>query len=350
MSSDWMIYGAYGYTGRRIAEEAAGRGLRPILAGRSAEKTAEVAAALSCPSRVFALDDPRRAARNLEGVGAVLNCAGPFSATAEPMIDACLEARAHYLDITGEIEVIEAAAARNDRAARAGVVLMPAVGFDVVPSDCLAAMLARRLPTARLLQLAFSGTGRLSPGTARTVIENLPKGGRVRRDGRIVAVPPAWKTIRIDLGNRQQTAVSVPWGDVASAWYSTGIPNIETYMMMPAGQVKWMRLTPLFAPLLKLPLPIGSVRAGLNRFMAGPEEAKAGGALLWGRVSDDEGRRQEAIMTTPEAYRLTVLSALAAVEKISAGLPSGGFLTPSKAFGAEFALELPGVAMRESRP
>jgi short subunit dehydrogenase-like uncharacterized protein len=349
-ATQWMIYGANGYTGRRIAEQAAARGLRPVLAGRDAARIRPLADRLGCTHRQFALDDPARVAAGLEGMGLVLNCAGPFSRTAEPMIEACLRAAVHYLDITGEIEVIEAAAARNARAAAAGVVLIPAVGFDVVPSDCLAALLAQRLPAANLLQLAFSGTGRLSPGTARTVLEALPQGGRVRRDGRIVAVPLACKTIRVELADGPRTGVSVPWGDVASAWHTTGIPNIEVYLMMPEGQARWMRRLGRLAPLLRLPLPIDWIRAGLSHFMAGPEADQAGGTLLWGRVSNAEGRQAEATLTTPEAYRLTVLSALAAVERVLAGGVGRGFLTPAKAFGVEFVLSLPEVRLATTSP
>jgi len=342
--SHWLLYGAYGYTGRRMAEEAVARGLRPILAGRDPRQTAELAQQLGCPQRVFSLDDASQVARHLDGVRAVLNCAGPFSRTARPMIDACLAAGCHYLDITGEIDVIELAAAQSSRAAAAGVVLIPAVGFDGVPSDCLAALLARQLPGATLLELAFNGTGQLSPGTAHTVLEALPKGGRVRRAGQIVAVPLAWKTIEIDVQGRQQTAVNVPWGDVASAWYSTGIANIEVYLMMPAPQARWMRRLRPLAGLLRLPLPLNWIRGVLAGFLSGPPAPPDSGALLWGRVSDAAGRQVTATLTTPEAYRLTVLAALAAVERVLAGLPQGGFFTPAQAFGAEFVLGLPGVA------
>ena len=176
--SAWLLYGANGYTGRRIAEEAAARGARPVLAGRNAREIAALAQRLGLPHRVFALDEPRRIAEQLHGVRAVLHCAGPFSATAEPMIEGCLAAQADYLDITGEIAVIEAAAGRHERAVARGVRLLPAVGFDVVPSDCLAAMLARRLPAASRLELAFTVGSRIGPGTAATMVEGLAAGGR----------------------------------------------------------------------------------------------------------------------------------------------------------------------------
>jgi saccharopine dehydrogenase (NAD+, L-lysine-forming) len=194
--SPWLIYGANGYTGQRIAREAANRRMKPILAGRNAREIGTLAAELKCPSRVFSLSG-KGLADHLRDVRLVLNCAGPFTATGEPMMDACLAAKAHYLDITGEIPVIEAAAARHDRAVQAGVSVIPACGFDVVPSDCLAAMLAARLPGAIRLELAFAAGIRISRGTARTIAERIAHGGQARQDGKIVAVPLVWKTMQI---------------------------------------------------------------------------------------------------------------------------------------------------------
>src|SRR5262245_52100979 len=100
-----MIYGANGYTGELIAREAVSRGLRPALAGRTAAKVEQLAAGLGLQARVFDRANATATARGVEGMGLVLNCAGPFSATAAPMMTACLAKRAHYLDITGEIRV-----------------------------------------------------------------------------------------------------------------------------------------------------------------------------------------------------------------------------------------------------
>lgn len=334
-----MIYGANGYTGRRIAEEAVRRGAKPILAGRNAEAIGRLAAELESPSRVFGLGDVAEVAEQLAGVRAVLHCAGPFSATAEPMMDACLAAGAHYLDITGEIAAIEAGATRHDRAVAAGMVLIPAVGFDVVPSDCLAAMLARRLPDATHLTLAFTGTGTVSPGTAKTMLEGMHEGGRARIDGRITRVPTAWKTIEVPFREGVRTAVTIPWGDVASAWHSTGIPNVEVYLAMSPGQIRWLRWTRPMVPALRL-LPPSLVRTTLRRFLASPasEQAKRRSSF-WGRVADVQGHSVQATLQTLEGYRLTVLTALASLERVLAGEAPPGFSTPSKAFGEEFILD-----------
>ena len=168
--SGWLLYGAYGYTGARIARLAVERGERPTLAGRDATATAALAEELNLPHCSFDLEDPHRLSQAIKGFRAVLHCAGPFSATSQPMADACLATGAHYLDITGEIGVFEALAARDQEARTAGVCLLPGVGFDVVPTDCLAALLSERLPGASHLELAFRGAGTPSRGTARTML------------------------------------------------------------------------------------------------------------------------------------------------------------------------------------
>src|SRR5437763_343698 len=174
----FLVYGANGYTGQLIAELARERGERPILAGRSEDKVRPLAERLGLPWRAFDLDHP-----DLHDVQLVLHCAGPFSATSRPMVDACLAAGAHYLDITGEVEVFESVLARDAEARGRRIVLLPGTGFDVVPSDCLAALLHRQLPSATRLELAFAPPGRSSPGPIKLAVDALPRGGLVRRGG-----------------------------------------------------------------------------------------------------------------------------------------------------------------------
>src|SRR5437870_5810350 len=178
--TDFLIYGANGYTGSLIARAAVARGHRPALAGRNAEALAALARELGLERRTFPLDKPAAVEEGIEGVRVVLHCAGPFARTFQPMADACLRRRAHYLDITGEVAVFEALASRTAEARAAGVMLLPGAGFDVVPTDCLAAHLKRRLPSATDLALGFSSLGRISRGTATTIVENIHRGGLVR--------------------------------------------------------------------------------------------------------------------------------------------------------------------------
>jgi short subunit dehydrogenase-like uncharacterized protein len=349
----WILYGATGYTGGAIAEEAARRGQRPILAGRSERAVSELARSLGLDSRVFGLEDAGALRAGIRGARLVLHCAGPFSATAPPMMEACLAEHAHYLDITGEIDVIEAAASLDARAKAASVSLMPAIGFDVVPSDCLAAKLAARLPGATRLILAFHALGSLSPGTAKTMLEGLPQGGRVRIDGRLTRVPLAWKTLEIPFREGPRTTTTIPWGDVASAYYSTGIGNIEVYASAPPRQIALLRRWRWALPLLAM-WPLRSFAASqVEKRVHGPspESRARDGSSLWGRVEDDRGNHVEATLTTPNGYTLTVSTALAAIERIFQSTPAAGFLTPSRAFGADFIDAIPGCDFRfvESR-
>jgi short subunit dehydrogenase-like uncharacterized protein len=342
-----LIYGANGYTGELIAREAVRRGMQPILAGRDSDAIGRLAAELNCPSRSFALASSTAIERELAGVRVVLNCAGPFSATAGPMIEACLVAKANYLDITGEIDVIEAAARLHERAVVAGVAIIPAVGFDVVPSDCLAAMLAAALPSATHLQLAFTG-GRISRGTAKTLLEILPQGGRVRIDGQIRRVPVAWNTLEVPFPKRKRSAVTVPWGDVASAFHSTGIPNIEVYVAMPLAQIRRMRRMKWLLPLLKLAPFRWLAQRMIESRITGPSaaEREQQQSSIWGRASDLTGRVVGATLVVPSGYTLTALTALASFERVLDGKAPTGFSTPSRAFGKEFILSIPGTELK----
>jgi len=349
MTSPYLIYGANGYTGELIAREAVRRGQRPVLAGRNAQAVEALAAELGLEHRAYALDDTRAADAALSGMKAVLHCAGPFVRTSRPMADACLRAKVHYLDVTGEIEVFESLAMRGAEAAAAGVMLLPGAGFDVVPSDCLAAHLKRRLPSASRLVLAFHSAGALSRGTPTTIVENLHRGGVVRRGGRLKRVPAGWRTRRIDFGRGPRTAVTIPWGDVSTAYHSTGIPDIEVYTT-----ARWPRRFAMKASrFLKPVLASGAVQSFLKgRIRAGApgpnaEERARGRTLLWGEVTDAAGGRAVSRQQGPEGYTFTVLTALAAMDRVLAGSAPPGFETASKAYGADFVLGVEGVARED---
>lgn len=344
----WLLYGATGYTGRLIAAEAVRRGHRPVLAGRNRQKLEALSQALGCPIRVFPLDSAASVARQLHGLQAVLHCAGPFSATAAPVREACLMAGTDYLDLTGEIDVIEATAALHVRAVAAGIRLLPAVGFDVVPSDCLAALLAQRLPSATRLELAFTFTGTMSPGTAKTTLEAIPCGGRVRIAGQLRRVPHAWKVRTVAFPDGPQLAITVPWGDVATAWYSTGIPNIEVYVATTWAAIRCLRAARPIMPAFAWPPVKRLAQWAIQRFWQGPskDELTSSMAAFWGRVADDHQRSAEATLKTPGGYPMTVWAALAALERtLKGGIPPG-FATPSKAFGPELVLQHPQAELR----
>jgi short subunit dehydrogenase-like uncharacterized protein len=346
---DFLIYGANGYTGSLIARTALTEGLRPVLAGRNAAAVQTLAGELGLEHRVFGLDDPAAQDRALKGVIGVLHCAGPFLHTFKAVADACLRNAVHYLDVTGEIAVFEALAVRDAQAKAAGVMFLPGAGFDVVPSDCLAAHLKRRLPSATRLVLAITALGRVSRGTATTILENLGHGCMVREAGVLKQVPAAWKTRRIDFGDGPVKAITISWGDISTAWYSTRIPNIEVYLAAPLGTRLAARVSRYCGGLLASRFMQQWIK---NRIRAGPagptaEERARGHAVVWGEASDEAGRRAVGRLRCPNGYTLTARAALAVVRRVLAGQAPSGFQTPSTAYGPDFVLELEGIVRED---
>ena len=342
---NWMIYGANGYTGRLMAEEAARRGLKPILAGRTAAAIEPLAKKLGLPARAFALDDPVALRAGLKDIELVLHCAGPFSATCAPMLEACLDVGAHYLDITGEIEVFAHCHAQDSRAKARGIVVLPGAGFDVVPTDCLAAQLKRELPTATSLVLAFDAAGGPSPGTAKTAVQGFGSGGQVRIDGKLVRVPLAWKTRSFVRDGLPRTAMTIPWGDVYTAHVSTAIANIEVYMAVAPATIARLRRLRRLGPLLGTAPLQWLLKRGIARSVRGPSDDKRSATVthVWGEASDGRGAQVRRHLVVPNGYTFTADASLGIVEHLLGGTDAAGFRTPSQLMGPEYVLSLPGV-------
>lgn len=342
----WMIYGAYGYTGRLVVEEAVRRGHQPILAGRDEKQLLDLAQEYRLGSRVFDLDHVHKARQALSDVGLVLNCAGPFALTAQPLREACLDCGVHYLDITGEMQILEDSYQCHQRARDAGVVVISGVGFDVVPTDLLSHRLKEALPDATDLELAFAGSGGISPGTAKTMLQMMPDGGKVRRDGEIVTVPVAWDSKEIEFADGRRFCMTIPWGDIVTAWYTTAIGNIRVYTAVEEKQVAWLR---------RLRFMLGCLEWGwlqkwlgkqIEKNIHGPDEKvrESGKMVLSGTVSNAE-KSVTMYMQTPEGYRYTVMAALFAVESLLAHKVMPGAYTPSQALDINTLQNMEGVML-----
>ncbi len=349
MASGFLVYGSYGYTGELIVGEALRRGLRPILAGRDRLKLYVQSERLGLTYRAFSLLDSPVVDAALSDLSAVLHCAGPFSHTYQAMVDSCLRTRTHYLDITGEPVVFEGLHGLDARARTAGVMLLPGVGYSVVPSDCLAARLKARLPSATRLSLAFQAVGQPSKGTANTALEVIRRGALARQNGVLTEVPWGAKRRTVDLGGGEVETVCIPAGDLITAFRSTGIPNIEVFAALP---------TLLRAGLTASGRLGGLVRSSVAQYLLGwliealpsgpsEEERVMGESRLWGEARDNFGRRVVSMLRGPEVYDLTALAAMSAMERVLAGELSPGFQTPSTAYGADFVLTVPGITRED---
>ena len=348
-----MIYGAYGFSGALNVREAVARGHQPLLAGRNRAKLMALADEMSLEFRVLEVDDERALAEFVAEFDLVLNAAGPFISTSRPMIQACLAGQAHYLDISGEHYVLEDTFAFDLLAKKAGMALIPGVGFDVVPSDCLARTVSEGLPSADKLEIAIAALGRPSIGTIRTSMEIFSRGAVLRKNG--VLEPFEYgrgaKEILFSHG-KKWTTIPVPWADLATAYRTTNIPNITVYFAMQPRLIKFLNRGSPLAQWLLSSEALRKASKGLIRYLI--KEPGEGGrreekSFLWARVKDRDGSQNEAWMETGESYQFTAAAAVRCVEEtVSSDLT--GALTPAQAFGADFVLGIEGTRRLERLP
>ena len=342
----FLLYGANGYTGQLVARHAREYGLNPILAGRNRQALKLLSEQLHLPYEVVDLDDKQALELVLKQVKVVLHAAGPFHSTAAQMVKACLQTGTHYVDINGDISVFEMIKEFDQLARNAGIMLLPGAGFDVVPTDCTALLLKQKLPDANSLKLAFATHGGgLSHGTASTMVNKLGEGGNIRKDGRIIKVPLGQKGFWVDFGEKKFVVMSIPWGDVSTAYFTTGIGNIETYAgVSPA--VYWMlKLQPLFNWILRTDAVRSFVKRKIDARSAGPTDEMRRNAFsyVWGQASNARGQKETVRMRTPDGYTLTMHSALMIIKKILHEDFKPGYQTPASAYGADLVFEIPGV-------
>jgi short subunit dehydrogenase-like uncharacterized protein len=340
--NDILIYGAYGYTGKLIIDECLSKGIKPKIAGRNLEKTKALGEEKGLTWDAFDIYEIEKLEEWLKEGTVVIHCGGPFIHTAKQMVEACLKTNTHYLDITGEYQVFDLVQTYSEDAKEHGIMLLPGAGFDVVPSDCLAARLHATIPDATKLELAFvSKGGKLSRGTAKTMIENLGD-PQVRREAREYAYAAMGKRSKIiDYGEFKQLSMAISWGDISTSFFSTGIPSIEVYSGTSENQLSQVKKMSLLSILLKSKLIKSYLKKQIDKKSAGPsdEKRKSANMYLWGEVTNGE-KTEEARLITPNGYTLTANAAVVIAQKVVNGEFKTGYQTPSSAYGASLILEM----------
>ena len=349
MQNQFLLYGANGYTGRLIARMAKDYGLTPVLAGRNASALEAMGLELGLSYQVIDLSDKENLVAALRSFPLVLHAAGPFIHTAKSMVEACLETGTHYIDITGEIAVFELLKRMDAAAKEKNIMIMPGVGFDVVPTDCMALFLKNQMPDAQSLKLAFASIGgKLSHGTATTMAEGMGEGSAVRLNGKITRVPLGHKGMWVDFGLKKLFVMTIPWGDISTAYSTTGIPNIETYTGASPKTFQLLKWQKGFNWILKLSLVRNYYKKKIKKMPAGPSDDMRTKAksLVWGQVESANGQLITAIQEGPEGYTLTAISSLLIARKILSGNFKPGYQTPAACFGEDLVMEIPGVKRR----
>ena len=317
MTRKLIIYGATGYTGSLVARQAKAAGLDFVIAGRDATKLEVLSQDLDVPYAAFSVDTVAELAMALAEYDVVLNCAGPFAKTAEPIMRACIEVGAHYLDITAEFNVYTLAESLSVEARSGGSMLLPGAGWDVVPSDCLAVHTVAKVEKPQRLRIALQVAGSMSRGSAISAAEIMAVGLLARVDGEIVAVPDA-KTAEFNFGNGYVECYPLSFGDLITAWHSTQVPNIEMFVHVTGAA-----------------FPEGD----LSALPDGPSEAEktANRAMVVADVLGEDGSFASSMIDTVNGYTYTPLAAIEAARRVLAGEFRRGFTTPAMVFGSDFA-------------
>lgn len=341
-----LFYGVTGYTGQLILKMAVEFGLKPVIAGRNPEKTKKLAEQYQLNYKVFELSDELQIRENIRGAFVLLNIAGPFRDTAREMASACIAEGCHYLDITGEIAIMQWMKDRDAEAKSAGIMLMCGVGFDLVPTDCVAVKLREQLPDASHLKIAFyMKGGSVSHGTMKTMVGNLGLKGYTRLGGQLLEQDLGKSGRYFPFGKERKFCISIPWGDLFSAYESTGIPNIETYTT--ASPLVWLllKIQFLFNPLLRSTWFRNVMHKYIDNYVTGPSEAQneAGKSMVYGEVSNDSGKSISTTIKVAESYKFTALASIAIAQKVLAGNYKTGYQTPAMCYGANLVYEIEGT-------
>ena len=344
MQNQFLLYGANGYTGKLIAKLSSTYNLQPILAGRTEANIKPLADELQLPYRIVDLDNAAQLQGTLSEVKLVLHAAGPYAYTAKQMIEACLKTGVHYIDINGDIAVFEMLKKYDAAAKEKNIMVMPGVGFDVVPTDCIALQLKNQMPDATHLKLAFASVGGgLSHGTAITMAGKIGEGGAARENGKIVRKPLGEKGMWVMFGEKKLFVMTIPWGDISTAYTTTGIPNIETYTGMAPKVYRMLKFQGAFNWLLRTEFVRNIIRKKIKAKPAGPsdKQRKNSSSLVWGEVSNTSGKKITAAISCLDGYTLTANSSLMIAQKILASNFKAGYHTPAGCYGENLIMELP---------
>jgi short subunit dehydrogenase-like uncharacterized protein len=342
----WMLYGAYGTTGRLIVDEALRRGHRPVLAGRDAAMLEQLRRATGLDVAHVSLDRGEEVRSALAGVQCVVLAAGPYERTGPLMRAACLNARCSYLDLNAAVDDFCEALACDQAARAAGVAVVPGVGYGVVFGECLAAQTARQVPnpTSLRLSLATQNEGRSRAATL-SIAHALAAGGFAVEHGELRRQPVASSTWRCTNPEGASTRyAAMPMAEVVAAHRSTGVPNIVAGIPLSLASAAVVRVAgPWIGKLLTRLAARQSGHAGAGPSMSAIAALRS---RLWAEARNDRGERAAAMLETGEGYRAAAAAAVRAVESLLR-TPRSGALTPVQAFGADFALEIPGTHIQE---
>lgn len=337
-----VVIGATGYTGRLVARELAAHSAPCVLTGRTPPKLERLAAELGGADTALAdVRQPASLARVVQHGDVVINCAGPFTDLGEPVVRACIEQGAHYLDTTGEqLFMKRVLDAYQDPARRAAVVVVNGMAFEYALGDCGAAIAAEELVAPlQSLDVVYAwraGMGTASRGTRRSILRILGARGYSYRAGawRREAVAAARRRVRLP-GGRTAHAVSFPAGEALTVPRHVRVQNVRGWIVLGRGRAL---VLPFIAPALpfltRLAAPL--VELLLRRAPEGPADAtrRASQFLILVQARRPKAQPRRVVIRGRDPYALTaaivVNGAMRLLAPPPAGAPRPGVLAPAQ--------------------
>jgi short subunit dehydrogenase-like uncharacterized protein len=322
-----LIYGATGYTGTMICYEAARRGIRFEIAGRSEDKLAELSAELNVPYHVFEVKNTSGWANALKDKTALLNIAGPFSETAEWAMDACIKAKVHYFDITAEVDIYRIAESKDEAAKAAGIMLLSGAGLFAT-YDPLVLHTANRVKKPIALRSAFKYSGGFTPGSIASSANIVNAGILVRQNGVIKKLNES-APAAFDFGQGPEDCFPTPLGGVVLCYKSTGIPEIEEYFQMA------------------LPAASGETASVGKESGSSSEIKDEQRSKIVAEVTGADGAVARSMVEMPAGYMPTVTSSVEIVFRALNGIFKEGFQSPASVYGEELLDSLLNISVTD---
>jgi short subunit dehydrogenase-like uncharacterized protein len=346
-----VLYGATGYTGRLVAQELARRGLDHVLSGRDPEKLAR----LGGPTRSVGLDDDAALRDLLEPAHVVINCAGPFTVAGDALVRAAIATSTHYVDSTGEQPFIKMVFDRHSGPAeRAGVALVPALGFDYTPGDCIARLTAEGLEPLDEIVIAYAVDDfGMSRGTLKSALEMMKGGDLLYEDERWRPAGTGVYRASFDFPEPigRQSVSRLPAGEVVTVPHHTRTSKVTTLVTTrtiapgPLSQVLPV-VMPGVALALRSPLR-GLLARGVALLPEGPgeDDRREASFTVVADAHARNGTSRRGVVRGKDVYGLTAVTLVAGAELMSApGFDRSGALGPAAAFDSAALLNRVGLS------
>lgn len=321
-----LVYGAYGYTGSMVAEHLVAMNQNIVISGRNPTKLETLRKNLNVSSIALSLESSEHLDTVLSRFDIVINCAGPFHRTAEPLMTAAIRTKTHYLDISAELDSYKIAEELCQEAMNSNVLLMPGCGGSVAMIGCLTAFAKTTLPEPISVKAALHVSGAMSKGSAVSASENLSPTLYIRKAGKLIEGGNT-SSRQFDFGFSVLDCFSVTLPDVMTLWRDTKASDISTYVHVSGNA-----------------FPAGD----LNSLNEGPTQQERDSNRYHASVklADTHGTKVTAVLETINGYSFTPLAAALAAKNVAEGKFEPGFRTTAELWGHEFILQIPSTNMK----